>query len=87
LNHGYKARVESEPDEVGDDGLENSPLGVERLWIEGCSVVVGVKKAERKLKRMVNTSLRIERLLMDSFSMGNGGRARIMENEKNTRTS
>jgi hypothetical protein len=45
-------------------------------------VVAGVKIAERKLKRMVNTSLRIERLLKDSFSMGNGGRARIMENKK-----
>ena len=48
-------------------------------------MVVGVKKAERKLKRMVNTSLRIERLLKDSFSMGGKGRGRIKENEKDTR--
>ena len=33
-------------------------------------MVAGVKIAERKLKRMVNTSRRIERLLKDSFSMG-----------------
>ena len=49
-------------------------------------MVAGVKIEERKLKRMVNTSLRIERLLKDSFSMGGKGRGRIKENEKDTRT-
>ena len=34
-----------------------------------------------------NTSLRIERLLKDSFSMGGKGRGRIKENEKDTRMS
>ena len=49
-------------------------------------MVAGVKIAERKLKRVVNTSLRIERLLKDSFSMSSGGRDRIMkENERDTR--
>ena len=49
-------------------------------------MIAGVKIAERKLKRVVNTSLRIERLLKDSFSMGSGGRGRIMkENERDTR--
>ena len=55
------------------------------MWMEVCSVVAGVKIAERKLKRMVNTSLRIERLLKDSFSMGSGGRGRIKEKEKKIR--
>ena len=45
-------------------------------------MVAGVKIAERKLKGVVNTSIRIERLLKDSFSMGSGGRGRIKENEK-----
>ena len=72
-------------DKEGDDGSKNSPLGAEWLWIEGCSVILGVKIAERKLKRMVNTSLRIERLLKDGFSMGGKGRGRIKENEKDTR--
>ena len=37
---------------------------------------IGVKIAERKLKRMVNTSHRIEKLLKDSFPMGSGGKGR-----------
>ena len=48
-------------------------------------MVVGVKIVERRLKRMVNTSLRIERILKDSFSMGSGGRGRRKEKEKDTR--
>ena len=39
-------------------------------------MVAGVKLEERKEKRMVNTSLMIERLLKDSFSMGSRGRGR-----------
>ena len=49
------------------------------MWIEGCSVIAGVKIEERKLKRMVNTSHRLERLLKDSFSMGSWGKGRIKE--------
>jgi hypothetical protein len=30
------------------DRSKNSPLGAERLWIEGCSTLAGVKIAERK---------------------------------------
>ena len=45
-------------------------------------MVAGVKIAERKLKRMVNTSHRIEKLLKDSFSMGSGGRGRRKEKQK-----
>ena len=45
-------------------------------------MVAGVKLEERKEKRMVNTSLMIERLLKDSFSMGSGGRGRIKEKGK-----
>ena len=74
-------------DKEGDDGSKNSPLGAEWLWIEGCSVILGVKIAERKLKRMVNTSHRIEKLLKDSFPMGSGGKGRRKENEKDTRMS
>ena len=70
------------PNEAGDDGSENLPLGAERLWIEGCYVVAGVKIAETKLKRVVNTSLRIERLLKDSFSMDRGGQGRWKEKKK-----
>jgi hypothetical protein len=36
-------------------------------------LVAGVKTIERKLKRIVNKSHRIERLLKDGFSMGSGG--------------
>jgi hypothetical protein len=43
-----------------------------------------MKIAERKLKRMVNTSHRIEKLLKDSFPMGSGGRGRRKEKEKDT---
>ena len=50
-------------------------------------MVAGVKLEERKEKRMVNTSLMIERLLKDSFSMGNRGRGRVKENEKDTTMS
>jgi hypothetical protein len=39
-------------------------------------MVAGVKIADRKLKRIVNKSLRIERLLKDGFSMGSGGKGR-----------
>ena len=60
-------------DEEDGDGSENSPLGAEGLWIEGCSVVVGVKVAERKSKRMVNTSYKTEKLLKDTFSIGRRG--------------
>ena len=48
-------------------------------------MILGVKIAERKLKRMVNTSHRIEKLLKDSFSMGSGGKGRRKEKEKDTR--
>ena len=74
-------------DKEGDDGSKNSPLGAEWLWIEGCSVISGVKIAERKLKRMVNTSLRIEKLLKVSFPMGSGGKGRRKENKKDMRTT
>ena len=57
------------------------------MWMEVCSVVAGVKIAERKLKRMVNTSLRIEKLLKDSFPMGSGGKGRRKENKKDMRTT
>ena len=50
-------------------------------------MIAGVKIEERKLKRMVNTSHRLERLLKDSFSMGNRGRGRVKENEKDTTMS
>ena len=50
-------------------------------------MVAGVKIAERKLKRMVNTSLRIEKLLKDSFPMSSGGKGRRKENKKDTRTT
>ena len=49
-------------------------------------MISGVKIAEIKLKRMVNTSHRIEKLLKDSFPMGSGGRGRRKENEKDMRT-
>ena len=45
-------------------------------------MISGVKIVERKLKRMVNTSHRIEKLLKDSFSMGSRGRGRRKEKEK-----
>jgi len=57
------------------------------LWIEGCSGIARVKIAERKLKRMVNTSHKIEKLFKDSFPMDSGGRGRRKENEKDTRTN
>ena len=74
-------------DEEDGDGSENSPLGAKWSWIEGCSVISGVKIAERKLKRMVNTSLRIEKLLKDSSPMGSGGKGRRKENKKDMRTT
>ena len=43
-------------------------------------MISGVKIAEIKLKRMVNTSHRIEKLLKDSFPMGSGGKGRRKEN-------
>jgi hypothetical protein len=39
-------------------------------------MVAGVKIVERKLKRIVNKSFRIERLLKDGFSMGSGSEGR-----------
>ena len=57
------------------------------MWIEGCSGIARVKIAERKLKRMVNTSHKIEKLFKDSFPMDSGGRGRRKENEKDTRTN
>ena len=50
-------------------------------------MISGVKIEEIKLKRMVNTSHRIEKLLKDSFPMGSGGKGRRKENEKDTRTT
>ena len=48
-------------------------------------MIAGVKIVERKLKRMVNTSLRIERLLKDSFSMGSRGRGRNQGKRKRSK--
>ena len=45
-------------------------------------MIAGVKIEERKLKRMVNTSHSLERLLKDSFSMGSGGRGGRKEKQK-----
>ena len=45
-------------------------------------MVVGVEVAERKLKMIQNKFRRIEKLLKDSFSMGNGGKGRRKEKEK-----
>jgi hypothetical protein len=45
-------------------------------------MVVGVKIVERKLKRIVNKSLRIERLLKDGFSMGSRGEGTRKEKQK-----
>jgi len=42
----------------------------------------GVKAAERKLKRIVDKSRKMERLLKDSFSMDSGGRGRRKEKQK-----
>jgi hypothetical protein len=50
-------------------------------------MISGVKIAERKIKRMVNTSNRIEKLLRDSFPMGSGGKSRRKEYEKDMRTT
>jgi hypothetical protein len=50
-------------------------------------VISGVKIEEIKLKRMVNTSHRIEKLLKDSFPMGSGGKGRRKENKKDMRTT
>ena len=42
----------------------------------------GIEVVERKLKMIRNKFRRIEKLLKDSFSMGNGGKGRRKEKEK-----
>jgi hypothetical protein len=32
-------------------GSRNSPVGVEKLWIDGCSMIAGVKVEGKKSKR------------------------------------
>ena len=45
-------------------------------------MVAGVEVAERKLKMIRNKFRRIEKLLKDSFPIGNGGKGRRKEKEK-----
>ena len=46
----------------------------------------GGKDSRKKIKKY-GEYIWIDRILKDSFSMGSGGRGRIKENEKDTRTS